>query len=116
MPAQGRRAEKSDLPAVAVYATQSDDRVTVFALSRRVPNYPNDGNSGDTRVSIELPFSSAKSALRYSMTGGLLASNRDGPNAGIVSRPVALPKPGMPLVIDRLPAGETMVYVFEGVE
>ncbi|MDO5612145.1 MAG: hypothetical protein Q4G14_02755 [Paracoccus sp. (in: a-proteobacteria)] len=68
-----RRAAVRRAPQVAVYAARQDDRLTVFALSRQVPDTP-DGRDACTPVEVAVPVTRAQS-LRLIRTGGAYDDN-----------------------------------------
>ncbi|MDO5631051.1 MAG: hypothetical protein Q4G22_04360 [Paracoccus sp. (in: a-proteobacteria)] len=68
-----RRAAVRRAPQIAVYAARHDDRLTVFALSRQVPDTP-DGTDACTPVEVALPVTRAGS-LRLIRTGGAYDDN-----------------------------------------
>lgn len=110
------REDVTDAPLSAVYATRNQDRLSVVAISRRVPGFPNLGDDGRTRMEIELPITGAESGTLFRMTGAFDAHNVTGDNVRIVSEVVEGPRPDGLLVIPILRPGETLIYVFDGVD
>ena len=118
-----RRRAVKDAPLAAVYATRNKDRYSLFVLSRKVPNHPVSGDDGYTPVTIELPFSEAKSVTLYRMTGAPDANNLLSDNVRIEKLEI----PSSNLVrrfslnsetgADEhgLPPASTFLYVFDGV-
>ena len=70
-----RRPAMPDAPLIGIYATNNKDRYAVFVISRKIPGYPIPGDDGYTPVSIDLPFSSAKSVQLFRMSGNPLDNN-----------------------------------------
>lgn len=70
-----RRRAVQDAPLTAVYATRKANRFSLLVLSRKVPDYPVAGDGGFTPVTIDLPFSHAKSITLFRMTGDPRANN-----------------------------------------
>ncbi len=117
-----RRQGVEDAPLAAVYASREGDRLTLFVLSRKIPNFPIEGDDGFIPVSVELPFTEFESLRVLRMAGSHTAHN-------IFSEEVAFEEMQMPsgrfdgnFVLnarvgadDRgLPPASTLVYVFEG--
>lgn len=121
-----RREAVENQPLAAVYATRKEDRVSVFCISRRIPDYPKKGDSGDTRFELQLPFTKAKSITLYRMSGSATDTNIDEEKVKIEKVPVALTALGSDgkFVIDGatggtakgLPPSETFLYVFDGTD
>jgi hypothetical protein len=113
--ASQRREAVNNGPLVSVYATRAKERLTLFILSRRVPDHPSPDHDGNTSVTIDLPITSAKGLTRISQTGDWKSHNVDGEGSHLLSEAVPVP-PTLPrLKISALPPGETLVYIFEGV-
>lgn len=124
LPAFLRRPAVRRAPQIAVYASREGDRLTVFAISRRVPGSAEGGATACTPVEIALPVSRAQS-LRLVRTGGSYDDNPiSGPDPVIEEMELdsALIEGGR-LVIDAssgaqdcgLPGASAYVYVLEGV-
>lgn len=122
---KGRRKEAvDDAPLTAVYATRHGDRLNVFVLSRRIPDYPTQGEDGCTPVEIALPFGSADKVTLHRMAAPYDADNVTADDVKIET--LDLPLPGDPsrfaLTPETgaqacgLPAAATFLYVFEGVK
>lgn len=69
-----RRIHVDAAPQIAVYAIKSERRLTVFAISRRVPGYPDPEDTGCTPLRITLPI---RTAIRITLhkTLGLFADH-----------------------------------------
>jgi len=119
-----KREAVGNAPLIGVYATRDGDRLNVFVLSRKVPGYPVEGDSGHTPVSVAMPFNRAKSVKLYRMSAPYNAHNLDGEDVTIEE--VVLPKDG-PIGgvltidertggdVDGLPPASLFLYVFEGI-
>ncbi|WP_371158419.1 hypothetical protein [Jannaschia sp. 2305UL9-9] len=70
LPAFERREAVADAPQVAVYATGGADYLTLFAISRRVPNYPAGSGNNCTPVTIDLPGDLPAGPVTLYRTGG----------------------------------------------
>ncbi|MGF1482885.1 MAG: hypothetical protein ACFBZ8_00810 [Opitutales bacterium] len=70
-----RRQAVDDAPMVAAYASRKDDRLTLFLISRKIPNFPNEGDAGFTPMTLKLPFTQAQSFTGYRMSGDHTAHN-----------------------------------------
>ncbi len=112
MEGEKHRLAVDDGPLIGAYATRTQDRLALVVISRRVPDYPEPGDDGMTRVEIELPEISAESLTEISMTG-----DYDSTNITLEEvRPfeMSLPIPGDRLVIPDLAPGSVRIYLFEG--
>lgn len=116
LPPVSWRSGVKGAPLVGLYAARQGDRLTLTAISRRVPGWPEPGATGETEVVVDLPFARASRATRHRLTGDYAADNTLSEEA----RPVVEPLPpdwfaeGR-LVIPALPPGVAEVYVFEGI-
>lgn len=118
------RAALKAAPMVAVYATHEGDRVTVFALSRKLDNFPYPGDDGVTPLTLNLPFSKARKIILYKMDGDPRANNLDAENVKIESQEIPASAFSQKFVLDAargapkggLPPAATYAYVFEGVD
>ena len=116
LPPVSWRSGVSGAPLVGLYAAREGDRLTLTAISRRVPGWPEPGATGATEVVVDLPFAHAARATRRRLTGDYAADNI----LSEAARPVVEPLPpdwlaqGR-LVIPALPPGVAEVYVFEGI-
>ena len=118
-----RRQAIRNAPLAAVYATRKAQRFSLFVLSRKLPDFPVVGDDGFTPVSVELPFTRAKSVTLYKMTGDPKANNLLSDNVKIEKVPIQVqefsrlftlnPETGADL--RGLPPASTFLYVFEGV-
>ncbi len=111
----GRRKAVKDAPLVAVYATQKQDRLTLILISRRVPNYPNNGDDGSTSVTVELPIAHAKQITKYSLTGTYASHNVSSKQVRIIPKVVSGQLTLPAFTIPELPPGQTVMYVFDGI-
>ncbi len=73
--AHKRRRTVDSAPQVAVYATRNEDRLCVFVISRKIPDYRINGDDGYTPVSIKLPFRKAEAVTLFRMTGDYRSNN-----------------------------------------
>jgi hypothetical protein len=104
-----------DAPQVALYATRKDDRLSVIAVSRRVPDYPVSGDDGRSTVRVTLPITGARSLTRYALSGPYDAHNVDADGVRLETTAEPLPaNPGV-LEIPLLPPGTSVIYVFDGI-
>jgi hypothetical protein len=110
-----RRDVLSDVPMAAAYATRQGDRVTVFVVSRKIPNYPKEGDDGTTMVKIDLPFDNAESITGYRLTGDFMAHNLFSDEVKIDSAELPTAEFGGTIMLE-LPAASTFAYVFDGVQ
>lgn len=116
LPPVSWRSGVSGAPLVGLYAAREGDRLTLTAISRRVPGWPEPGATGATEVVVDLPFAHAARATRRRLTGDYAADNI----LSEAARPVVEPLPSDwfaqgRLVIPALPPGTAEVYVFEEV-
>ncbi|MEM6827500.1 MAG: carbohydrate binding domain-containing protein [Pseudomonadota bacterium] len=116
LPGSNRRTAVSNGPLISAYATRAGDRLTVFVLSRRVPGYPDPSNPGETPVTLDLPISGAARLTRVTQTGDWETHNVDQQGSRLLSENTAVPDSLPTLSIPALPPGETMVFIFDGVE
>jgi hypothetical protein len=111
-----RRKTIENAPLVDAYVTRKANRLTLFLVSRRVPNFPITGDSGQTFVSVDLPIKFASSITQYSLTGTYSSHNVFSKDVRIVSKDITglgfLPV----LKHANLPAGHTVIYVFDGIK
>jgi hypothetical protein len=122
--AYGRRVALSRAPLVAAYASRDGDRLSVFVLSRKVPDYPLPGEDGYVPVTVDLPIRGARRLTLYRMTGAPGDNNLLSDNVRIdrIELPAALAGPRLRLDAAHgadergLPPASTFVYVFEGIE
>lgn len=118
-----RRRTVSDAPLSAIYATRKGNRYNLFVLSRKVPGYPVKGDDGYTPVTVELPFSKARSITLYRMTGAPDANNLTGDNVRIETLAIPRSSLGRRFSVNAetgadqrgLPPASTFLYVFDGV-
>ncbi|MEM8633366.1 MAG: carbohydrate binding domain-containing protein [Pseudomonadota bacterium] len=115
LPASGRREAVENGPLVAAYATRTEDRLTLFVLSRRIPAYPDLEHDGTTTATVDLPIVGANRLTRISQTGDWQSHNVDGPESRLFSEPIDVPETLPRLTIPALPPGETLVYIFDGI-
>jgi hypothetical protein len=119
----GRRKAVRNAPLIAAYATRREDRYSVFVLSRKVPDYPYQGDAGFTPVTLDLPFDRAKSITLFRLVGALESSPPRGDEVRL-KRAVITPKiHGNRFVVNAetgadprgISPGTTLLYVFDGV-
>jgi hypothetical protein len=102
---------------------RKEDRYSLFVLSRKIPNHPVSGDDGYTPVTIELPFSEAKSVTLYRMTGAPDANNLLSDNVKVEKLEIPLSTLGRRFSLNvetgaderGLPPASTFLYVFDGV-
>jgi len=112
-PAVGRRAAMAEMPEVAAYASRKGDRLTVFAISRRL--------DAALPLTLRLPIRSARSVTLHTLTGDPKANNLDAENIRLTSRelPAAVATPDFTLDAERgaaqgLPPASVFCWVFTG--
>ena len=88
--------------------------MSVFLISRKVPNYPVEGDDGVLPVRVELPFSNAEKVSVYRLTGELTDHNLKSDAVGIETSELPAERFNGFLSVNLPPAG-VQVYVFEGV-
>lgn len=126
IPSFKRRKGVDSAPEAAVYATRKGDRVNVFVISRRYPNYPAESGEGLTPVSLKLPFTKASKVTLHRATGVPEDTNLDGERVKLETvdiKPGAL-KPDGTFAVSAdtggdargLPPAEAYLYVFEGTD
>ena len=123
LPGFKRRQETPDAPLAAVYATKEGDRLTLYVLSRKVPNYPKQGDDGYIPVTVDLPISNAEEITLHKLTGDHTAQNFDSHEVSIETQGIPLSAASSTFSInaatgadDRgLPPASSFIYVFEGV-
>ncbi|HAT10829.1 MAG TPA: hypothetical protein DCS97_09620 [Planctomycetes bacterium] len=113
-PAVGRRPAMDAMPEVAAYASRKGDRLSVFAISRRL--------DAPTPLTLRLPISAAKKVTLHTLTGDPQANNLDAENLRLASRelPTAVATRDFALDAARgaaqgLPPASVFCWVFEGV-
>ncbi|MEO0963744.1 MAG: hypothetical protein AAFY08_01375 [Planctomycetota bacterium] len=121
-----RRQAVTEAPLAAVYATRDGDRVAVYCISRRFAGFPDPADDGFTEFEVQLPFSEAASVTLYRLTGEPTETNIFEENVTVEQisiDPSTLGTDGRFRVDDStgadprgLPASETYLYVFEGVD
>jgi hypothetical protein len=108
-------------PMVAVYATRSGNRYSVFVISRKLDDYPVAGDSGHTPVTLSLPFTSPSSITLYKMAGDPRANNLDAENVKVVSRAISVDAYSKEFAVGPatgggpggMPPGSVYLYIFE---
>jgi hypothetical protein len=118
-----RRRAVKDAPLAAIYATRKEDRYSLFVISRKIPNYPVKGDDGYTPVTVELPFSEARSVTLYRMTGAPDANNLLRDDVRIEKLEIPSSSLGRRFSLNAetgadgrgLPPASTFLYVFDGV-
>ncbi len=126
LPVFRRRKAVDGAPAAATYATRQGDRVNLFVISRRYPDYPTGSGEGYTPVGMKLPFTKAKKITLHRLTGAPGDTNLDGEKVRLERVPVASSalKPDGKFVVGPdtggdargLPPAEAYLYVFEGTD
>jgi len=119
-----RRRAVEGAPQVAAYATRAQDRLTLVALSRRVPGHPDPADDGFTPMTLSLPISGARSLTLHRMAGPHDAHDVYGQQVLIETLDLTPPRLDGPVALDAalgadrrgLPPASVLVYVFEGVE
>lgn len=115
-----------ELPLMGAYAMQEGTTWSVFVLSRKVGGSHNgiDFGTGDTPVTLNLPFRKVRSCSLHTLSGDPRVTNRQSLNVQLQSKvlPSTVVRDGV-LRIDEqsgghpggMPAGSVFLYVFEGV-
>lgn len=111
-------------PAVAVYATQQKQRLSVFVISRKLAGYPEFEDAGFTPVVIDLPFKSAASVTLYRMAGEAIANNLKADNVTFEKLLISKSWRNASLIINNksgagargLPPSSVFLYVFDDVK
>ncbi len=133
MPTASYETEKKgskELPLVGVYAMEEGDRWSVFVISRKIEGEANGMDFGDgySKVSLKLPFTSAKEVTLYKLEAAPGASNIDEEEIKIESESInpnqqLLNQYGAWQVNEKtggdqrgLPPAAIYLYVFEGVK
>ncbi|MEM0944226.1 MAG: hypothetical protein AAGI70_09790, partial [Pseudomonadota bacterium] len=114
IPEAGRTPGVEAAPMIGTYATRDGDRVTLFVLSRLLPDYPEEGHNGRTRVTVDLPFETASSVREIEMTGDYTTHNVKEEAVKLIETELP-PLTGSRFLVPDLPPGHTRVFVFEGV-
>ena len=122
LPKTGGRPAVKDAPMVAAYATAADDRLNLFLLSRKIPDYPIKGDRGTSPVTVHLPFQRADKVTLYRMTGKHDDHNVDADRVGIETvdidprhvRGSLTVRPETGGSQSGLPAASAFLYVFKG--
>ncbi|MGF1447938.1 MAG: carbohydrate binding domain-containing protein [Opitutales bacterium] len=117
-----RRQGVDDAPLAAVYASRDGDRLTLFVISRKIPNFPIEGDDGFIPLSVELPFTQFESLRVLRMAGDHTAHNIFIDQVGFEEMEMPAGRFDGTFVLnakvgadDRgLPPAATLVYVFEG--
>ncbi|MFO8006137.1 MAG: hypothetical protein R6V05_00210 [Candidatus Brocadiia bacterium] len=118
-----RRKAVEDAPLAAVYATREGDRVGLFIVSRKIPDYPVTGDDGYTPVTVELPFSEVESITLYRMAGDARANNFHERQVEVETEAIPVTEFSAQFRLNEAPGAEdrglppaaTFLYVFEGV-
>lgn len=122
LPEIRQRQAVRDAAEIAVYASRQDNRLTVFAISRRVPGYPEGGDDGCTPVTVELPVKNVASARLIRTAGSYDDNGVSGPKpviedtrlpTGIVSDGILRIGEASGAESCGLPAASAYIYVFE---
>ncbi len=112
-PAVGRRAAMEAMPEVAAYASRKGDRLSVFAISRRL--------DAPLPLTLRLPINAAKKVTLHTLTGDPKANNLDAENIRLASRELPATVAAKDFVLDAargaaqgLPPASAFCWVFEG--
>lgn len=111
---RNRRHAVENGSLISAYATRSGDRLSLIVISRRTPNNPTQG-SGNTALTVDLPIGYAESLTVYSQTGDWQSHNVDQQGSFLVSERSIVPSTLPRIVIENLPPGEMLMYVFDGI-
>ncbi len=119
-----RREAVEGAPLAAVYATRKGSRVNVFVLSRKIAGYPDGADDGYTAVTLDLPFTKAKSITLHKMEGDPTANNIESKDVAFEAVDIPAGKIAGSFTIDAdrgghaegLPPAATYLYVFEGTD
>ncbi len=113
-PAVGRRPAMDAMPEVAAYASRKGDRLSIFAISRRL--------DAPTPLTLRLPISAAKKVTLHTLTGDPQANNLDAENIRLASRELPATVATRDFTLDAargaaqgLPPASVFCWVFEGV-
>lgn len=93
----------SNVPLIQPYAFRDGSKYSVFVLSRKL--------SGDTPVTLRLPFTSVTSSTLYKLTGDPRVGNSTALNINIAQETVPSFSPDFQFT---MPPGSVYLYVFEG--
>ncbi|MEL6645078.1 MAG: carbohydrate binding domain-containing protein [Pseudomonadota bacterium] len=115
LPEVENRPAVSDAPAIGVYATRQGDRLSVIVISRRVPDFPQAGDSGITDVRIDLPISTAQSLTRIDQTGTHASTNLTAPQTRFEATDISVPDTLPQLFIEGLEPGKATFFIFDGI-
>lgn len=126
LPAFKRRKAVSAAPSAAAYATRKDDRVSLFVISRRYPNFPEGSGDGFTPFDIKLPFTKASKITLHRLTGAPEDTNieRETVRHETIDIPVSSLGTDGKFSVNAatggdargLPPAEAFLYVFEGTD
>ncbi|MEM1065110.1 MAG: hypothetical protein AAGJ74_06390 [Pseudomonadota bacterium] len=112
LPELRRRPAVRDAPMVAAYATRAGDRLTVFLISRRLPDTSDDGT---TEVQLTLPFTGAATLTQFAQSGRYDSHAVSGPDTRFERTTLPVPDTLPAFRPPPLPPGEAAIYVFHGV-
>lgn len=123
--AMRRRPAVPDAALVSCYAIQqTKGRWAVWLVSRKVPDYPFEGDAGFTPVALNLPFGRARSITLHRLVGPAELENVSAANAKVetLQLPGSLVRAGRFTLADQaggqrqgLPPASTLLLVFDGV-
>ncbi len=119
-----KRAAMPDTPLVSVYATIRGDRVTVFLVSRKLDDFPVEGDAGFTPVTLRLPFDRADKITLHKLAGKPRADDRFEEVHQVETVPLSPADFDGVLAVNRatgadprgLPPAAIFCYVFEGTD
>jgi hypothetical protein len=108
-------------PMVAAYATRRGSRVHVIVLSRKFPGYPARDSDGFTPMTLELPFSAARSVTLHKLSGDPRAHNVTSEEVKVQTQSIPVTAFSSTFVLNEktgadargLPPASTFLYVFE---
>jgi hypothetical protein len=122
-----RREAVENAPQVTAYATRQGDRLNLFVMSRRLPDFPapapDQADPGCTPVEVALPFASAERVELHRMSGPYAAHNVDADRVGIEVQQIAPPLDPSHFQLGAatgalecgLPPASAFLYVFKGI-
>jgi hypothetical protein len=115
LPKSGGRDAVKNAPEVAVYATRNGRRMTIVAVSRRMPGIAAHGDAGRIAVTVDLPIRNAERVTRYRMSGAYDTHNVFENAAQLISEPYPVSDQPGQLEIPVLKPGESLIFVFDGI-
>lgn len=118
----GLRSKSLLTSDIAAYAFQRADQLAVVLISRKIPNFPEPGDTGFRPVNLTLPFRSAETLEIIEMQGQYDSHNVERPNVQLVKKTLSAKHLGSVVDISKLPGvdkqglapASTMLLVFKG--